>query len=159
MITVGTEEEVLTITRRQAKEYPDPAEEKRKFEEAWAEMEKASQVETSQLNDNTGTSARNFVEQNIVQKILQTEVPVKINDLLLTMTQLRSALTNIAPASKISAEQGRGKEIAVGREDQMLLALTSGRHLAVVEMGILGHVLTDTIVDEGSGVNVLPEET
>ena len=41
----------------------------------------------------------------------------------------------------------------------MLLALTSGRHPTVVEMGILGHVLTDTIVDGGSGVNVLPEET
>ena len=41
----------------------------------------------------------------------------------------------------------------------MLLALTFGRYPAVVEMGILGHVLTDAIVDGGSGVNVLPEET
>ena len=40
----------------------------------------------------------------------------------------------------------------------MLLALTTGRHPAVVEMGILGTVLTNTIVDEGSGVNVLPED-
>ena len=42
LITVGTdEEEVLAITRKQAKEYPDPAEEKRKFGEARAEIEKA----------------------------------------------------------------------------------------------------------------------
>ena len=48
MITVGTdEEEVLAITRKQAKEYLDPAEEKRKFEEVCAEIEKASHVETS----------------------------------------------------------------------------------------------------------------
>lgn len=29
----------------------------------------------------------------------------------------------------------------------------------MVEMGIFGTTLTDTIVDKGSGVNVLPEET
>ena len=160
LITIGTdEEEVLAITRRQAKEYPDPTEEKRKFEEARVEIEKASHVEISQLKDTTNTSARNSAEQNIVRKILQTEVPVKLNDLLLTMSQLRSALTNIGPVLRSLGEQGRGKEIATGGEDQMLLALTSGRHPAVVEMGILGHVLTDTIVDGGFGVNVLPEET
>ena len=82
------EEEVLAITRRQAKVYPDPAEEKRKLGEAWAEVEKASQAETSQLKDFTDTSARNSAEQNIVLQILQMEVPVKINDLLLTMPQL-----------------------------------------------------------------------
>ena len=87
------------------------------------------------------------------------EVPVKIKNLLLTMPQLRSALTNIAPIPRIPAEQGRGKEIVAGREDQMLLALTSGRHPMVIEMGILGHVLTDTIVDGGSSVNVLHKET
>ena len=40
----------------------------------------------------------------------------------------------------------------------MLLAIMTGRHPAVVEMGILGTVLTDTIVDGGSGVNVLPKD-
>ena len=84
---------------------------------------------------------------------------MKIKDLLLTMPQLRSALTNIAPVPTIPAEQGDGKEITTGGGDQILLALTSGRNPAVVEMGILGHVLTDTIIDGGSGVNVLPEET
>ena len=111
MITVGTdEEEVLAITRKQAKEYPDPAEEKRKFEEARVEIEKASHAETSQLKDTTGTSAQNCAKQNIVQQILQTEVPVKINDLLLTMPQLRTALTNIAPTAKLSREHGREQE-------------------------------------------------
>lgn len=43
--------------------------------------------------------------------------------------------------------------------DPMLLALNTGRHPAVVEMGILGILLIDTIVDGGSGVNVLLEET
>ena len=84
LITIGTnEEEVLSITQKQAKEYPDPAEEKRKFGEARAEIEKAVRAETSQLKDTT--SARNSAEQNIVRTILQTEVPVKIKDLLLTM--------------------------------------------------------------------------
>ena len=41
----------------------------------------------------------------------------------------------------------------------MLLALTFGRHPAMIEMGILKHVLMNTIVDKGFGVNVLPEET
>jgi hypothetical protein len=41
----------------------------------------------------------------------------------------------------------------------MLLTLTTGRHPVMVGMGILGIVLPDTIVDGGSRVNVLPEET
>ncbi len=65
----------------------------------------------------------------------------------------------MVPALKIPREQGKGKEIVAGGEDQMLLALTSRQHPTVVEMGILGHVLIDTIVDGGSGINVLPEET
>ena len=84
MITVGTDvEEVLAITRRQA-------EEKRKLGEAQAEIAKASSAGTSQLKDITGTLAKKFAEQNIVRQILQTEVPIKISDLL-TMPQLRTA--------------------------------------------------------------------
>ena len=41
----------------------------------------------------------------------------------------------------------------------MLLALSSKRHPTVVKRGILGTVLIDTIVDGGSGANVLSEET
>ena len=123
------------------------------------EIEKATQAEKSQLKDTTGTSTRNCTEQNIIRKILQTEVLVKINDLLLTMPQLRSALTNVAPAAKLLGEHGREKESGASAADPMLLALTSGRHLTVVEMGILGTILSDTIVDGHSRVNVLPEDT
>ena len=66
---------------------------------------------------------------------------------------------NIAPTAKLPAEQGREKEGGASAEDLMLLALSSGQHPIVVEMGILGTVLTDTIVDGGSDVNVLPEDT
>lgn len=41
----------------------------------------------------------------------------------------------------------------------MLLTVNNGRHPSVVEMGILGTILMDTIVDGGFGVNVLPEDT
>ena len=75
------------------------------------------------------------------------------------MPQLRMALTNIAPIAKQPAEKVKEKEGGASAEDSMLLALSSRRHPAVVEMGILGTVLTDTIVDGGSGVNVLPEDT
>ena len=71
MITIGTdEEEVLAITRKQAKEYLDPAEEKRKFAEARAEVEKVSQAATPQSKDTTSTSTRDSAEQNIVRIFL-----------------------------------------------------------------------------------------
>ena len=60
---------------------------------------------------------------------------------------------------KLPGELGRGKEIAAGGEDPMLLALTSGWHPTVIEMGILGNVLIDTTVDRGFRVNVLLEDT
>ena len=89
MITVRmNEEEVLAITKKQAKVYTNLAEEKKRLEEARAEIQKATQAEKAHLKDTIGTSARNCAEQNIVWKILQTEVTVKINDLLLTMPQL-----------------------------------------------------------------------
>lgn len=148
LITVGTDvEEVLAITRRQA-------EEKRKLAEAL--ISKASSAETSQLRDITGTLARDYAEQNIVRQILQTEVPIKISDLLLTMPQLQTAILNHTPFP--TEDTGRDSR-EVMTTDPMLLALTSGRHPAVVEMGILGNVLTETIVDGGSGVNVLLEDT
>ena len=43
LITIGTdEEEVLAITRKQAKLYLDPTEEKKRLEEALAEIQKAT---------------------------------------------------------------------------------------------------------------------
>ena len=66
-------------------------------------------------------------------------------------------ILNMTPLPKAAEETGRGSS-GTTAADPMLLALTTGRHLAVVEMGILGTVLTDTIIDGGSGVNVLPED-
>ena len=65
----------------------------------------------------------------------------------------------MAPAAKLPKEPTKEKGRRTSATDPMLLALTSGRHPTVVEMGILGTILLDTIVDEGSGVNVLPEDT
>ena len=75
------------------------------------------------------------------------------------MPQLGTTLTNITPTAKLPGEHGREKESGVSATDPMLLALTSERNPVVIEMGILGTVLLDTIVDGGSGVNVLPEDT
>lgn len=65
----------------------------------------------------------------------------------------------MAPAAKLPEEPRKEKESRTSAADPMLRALTSGRHPVVVEMGILGTILSNTIVDEGSGVNVLPEDT
>lgn len=155
------EEEVLAITRKQTKLYPDPTKEKERLEEAQAEIEKGMQTEKSQTEkgDTAGTSMRNCAEQNIIRRILQTEVPVKLNDLILTVPQLRTTLTNMTPAAKLLEEPKKEKESGTSATDPMLLALTSGRYPTVVEMGILGTILLDTIVDRCSGVNVLPEDT
>ena len=68
LITIGTdEEEVLAITQKQAKLYPDLTQEKKRLEEAQAEIQKATHAEKAHLKDTTGTSARNCVEQNIIQ--------------------------------------------------------------------------------------------
>ena len=75
------------------------------------------------------------------------------------MPQLCTALTNITPTTKLPTKQEREKEGGASAEDPMLLALSSKCHPTVVEMGILETMLTDTIVDGGSGVNVLPEDT
>ena len=86
---------------------------------------------------------------------------MKLNDLLRAMPQLRTAILNMTTSPKTT--DGPRKNTHGGSEglvtDPMLLALNIGRHPAVVEMGILRSFLMDTIVDEGSGVNVLLEET
>ena len=87
---------------------------------------------------------------------MKMEVPIKLSDLL-TMPQLRMTILNMTRFSKATEEIGRDGSGTMAT-DLMLLALTTGRHSTVVEMGILGTVLTDTIVDGGSGVNVLLED-
>ena len=81
---------------------------------------------------------------------------MKLNDLL-TMPQLRTPILNMTPFLK-AIEETRKDDNGMTVVDPMLLALTIDRHLAVVEMGILRTILTDTIVDGGSRVNVLPED-
>ena len=85
------------------------------------------------------------------------EVPIKLSDLL-TMPQLRTTILNYTPFPKATEEIGRDRN-GMMATNPMLLALTTGRHPTIIEMRILGNVLTDTIVDGGSGVNVLPEDT
>ena len=63
----------------------------------------------------------------------------------------------MTPFLKATEETGRDSSETT-TTDPMLLALTTGRHPAVVEMSILGTVLTNINVDGGSGVNVLPED-
>ena len=73
------------------------------------------------------------------------------------MPQLWTEILNMTPSPKAIEEP---RKDAQGRSSTtVLLALTTGIHPVVVEMGILGTILPDTIIDEGSGVNVLPEQT
>ena len=102
LISIFTDEEVLAITRKQAKLYPDPMEEKKKLEEARTEIEKATQAEKLQLKDTTGTSTRNLAEQNIIRQVMQMEVPIKLSDL--TMPQLRTAILNMTSYLKETKE-------------------------------------------------------
>ena len=73
------------------------------------------------------------------------------------MPQLRTTILNMTPLPKVT-EETRSDGSGTMAVDPMLLALTTGRHPTIVEMGILGTVLTDTIVNGGSGINVLPKD-
>lgn len=152
------DEETLAITRAQAKTYPDPDEEKKRLGQARAELQKEMEAKRSQTKDTASTS-RNQAEQNIIWQVMQDEVPMKLNDL--TMPQLRAALMNMTPSPKAMEEPGKDAQggTRTTAANPMLLALTTRRHPTVVEMGILGTILTNTIVDGGPGVNVLSEET
>lgn len=88
------------------------------------------------------------------------EVPIKLQDLLQTVPQLKTALLNTYTNPSIVPETNEQPTLSGGSAtDPMLLIVSNGRHPMVVEMGILGTILTDTIGDGGSGVNVLPEDT
>lgn len=91
LLSIETEtcdEETLVITRKQAKTYLNTEEEKKRLQQARAELEKEMEVEKSHTKDTVGTSMRNHAEQNIIKQIMQTEVPMKLKDLILTMPQL-----------------------------------------------------------------------
>ena len=73
------------------------------------------------------------------------------------MPQLRTAILNMTPLPKATKETGKDDSGAT-TTNPMLLALTTRRHPGVVEMGILGIVFIDTIIDGELGVNVLLED-
>lgn len=151
------DEKVLAVTQEQAKKakYPDVEEEKERLQKARTEIERQMKTRKSQVKDIAETLKRNLVEQNMMRQIMQTKVPIKLNDLL-TMPQLRTSIMNMISSLRVTEETRDSNEIVA--TDPMLLALMTGKHSVVVEMGILDTVLTDTIVDGGSSVNVLPED-
>lgn len=110
----------------------------------------------------TSTSSCIEAEKNIMRQVLQMEVLVKVQDLLQTMPQLRTAILSCVQnmAHTFSCTSSNQLEVPISSSaDPMLLVVNSGRHPAMVEMGILGTILTNTIMDGGSGVNVLPKKT
>jgi hypothetical protein len=140
---------------------PDPEEEKKRMQQAKAEIEKEMVTERTQMKDTAGTSRWKQAKQNIIWQVMQAKVPMKLFDLFLPMPQLRTTILNITPSPKVVDEPSKNTHDGSGATtaNPMLLTLTTRRHLAVVEMGILGTILKDTIVDGGSGLNVLPKET
>ncbi|XP_059068990.1 uncharacterized protein LOC131859364 [Cryptomeria japonica] len=146
--------EVLAVTRAQAKmaSYPDPRIEMERVREARAKITKEMTAQERNSGEATSTSQTKG-EENILRQNLQMEVPMRFQDLLETMPHLKMAILNVVPTQSYQAKKA---EISI--VDPMLLVVNSGRHPAVVEMGILGTTLMDTFVDGGSGVNVLPEE-
>lgn len=94
---------------------------------------------------------------NIVRQVLETTIPVKIYDLLETLPQLQVALTQGANLKGTTSK--KEKEGEVQTKDNTLFTIGMVRTPAVVEMEILGCKLSNTIIDGGSSINVLSEET
>lgn len=80
------EEETLAITRAQAKKatYPDPRTEKERVRAAKADVEREIKEEQRETT-NKATCTSDESKQNILRQVLQTEVSIKIKDLLSTM--------------------------------------------------------------------------
>lgn len=152
-------EAILALTRGQAKEarYPHPRTEKQRMAEAREEIERAMKAQRGETHESSGPYCTD-AKRNIVWQMLQLEVPVKLEDLLHTMPQLGTVLLG----TKVDKPKPRHTDASIlgsSATHPVVLTLNNGRHPAVVEMGILGTILTDTIVDGGSGVNVLPKDT
>lgn len=82
--------------------------------------------------------------------------------LLETVPQLRVAITQGKRNQEESLrreEKIEKQEEETGEKKDTLFTIGTRRTPAVVEMEIMGCKLSNTIVDGGSGVNVLPEET
>ncbi len=106
----------------------------------------------------TSTLERIEAENSILGQILQMEVPINIQDLY-TLPHLKTTLLNTCTVQPSTNTTQHPTILGVSTMNPMLLALNNGQYLVVIEMGILGTILTDMIVDVGSRVNVLPEET
>lgn len=152
-------EAILALTRGQAKEarYPHPRTEKQRMTEAREEIERAMKAQRGETHESSRPYCTD-AERNIVRQMLQMEVPVKLEDLLHSIPQLGTMLLG----TKVDKPKPRDMDAPIlgsSATNPVVLTVNNGRHPAVVEMGILGTILTDTIVDGGSGVNVLPEDT
>lgn len=117
-----------------------------------------------------GTAIRSLweSEKNIVRQVLQATIPIKVANLLQTMLKLRMEITNIVSDDiviqkqcKPQEEELTGKPPPEGNEaiDPMLLTVSIERKPVVVKLEIMGQKLANTIIDGGSGVNVVSEET
>lgn len=159
--------EVLAITRSHTRKliYPDPGTEKGRLKEAQREVEREMSEEWRKpAPDKTTNTMRTDSETTIMKQLRQTTVPVRVVDLLQTLPQLRIAINQVEETKKEGKtlnhkEEMEGRNHAKETNDPMLMTVGVGRTPAVVEMEILGFRLTNTIVDGGSAVNVLPEET
>lgn len=97
--------------------------------------------------------------------MLQTSIPVRVANPLETLSQLK-VVASKTRGDNIGQEESKPKEVD-GKTKQVsgdkimseptLFVAGMGRTLAVVEIEIMGHQLT--LVDRGSGVNMLLEET
>lgn len=74
------EQEVLGITKAQEKKatYPDPCTKKERMKEEKNEVELAMEKENKIPLEKPGTSPRSEAETNIVRKVLQTIIPIKV---------------------------------------------------------------------------------
>lgn len=161
-----TKAEVLAITRAHAKKstYPDPRTETERVQEARDEITKEMAAQ-GQNNHKAASPSWMRGEERILWQILQLEVPMKIQNLLETVPQLKKAILNSIPTQVKRREVVSPtidlvlREVVSPTVDPMLLVVNRGCQLTVVEMGILGTTLTNTIMDRGLGLNVLPKAT
>lgn len=84
---------------------------------------------------------------------------MKIVDLLEMLPQLRVAITQGTSIKGVPFKEEQKEEAQAGKETNTLFTTGLGMTPAVVEMEIMGCKLSNTIVDGGLGVNVLPDET
>lgn len=155
----GPGEEVLVITRLQTKKalYLDLRTEKERLQEPKAHVERAM-MEARRVSHEVASTLWVEFEKTIMRQMMQATVLVWVVDLLQTMSQLKVALNNAVEVEPVSQEHCKPttKSLRNLPTDPMLLTVGVGRKSTVVEMEIMGRKLIDTIVDGGSGVNVLP---